>query len=140
MSKRGPKPRLKTVVPLRQTWEAPSHLSAAAKREFERTVDLLRQRGVLDQTDAELVARRAELVEVAVIAYREQRKEPYVMSDRGNLAAHPAIKVHNAACATIRLIDVELGLTPARAGKGKATTADASGFGSWAKHLAGGDS
>jgi P27 family predicted phage terminase small subunit len=137
MATRGPKPRLKTVIPLRQSWEPPSHLGASARREFERVVDLLRQRGTLDQADSELVARRSELVEIAVDAYQQQRKEPFVTSDRGNLAPHPGIRVHNAACATIRLIDVELGLTPARAAKGKATSVDASGYGTWAKYLGG---
>jgi P27 family predicted phage terminase small subunit len=137
MSKRGPKPRVKTVLPIRQTWDAPAHLGVVARREFDRVVDLLRQRAALDQTDSELVVRRAELVEIAVDAYQEQKKEPFVTSDRGNVAAHPAIKVHNAACATIRLIDIELGLTPARAAKARTTTVDASGYGQWSKHLGG---
>jgi P27 family predicted phage terminase small subunit len=139
MSKRGPKPRVKAVLPIRQTWEAPAHLGAVARREFDRTVDLLRQRGTLDQTDAELVVRRAELVEVAVRAYREAMKDPFVTSDRGNVGPHPGLAVHNRASEAIRRIDIELGLTPIRAPKLKAGAIDASGYGVWAKHLAGGE-
>jgi P27 family predicted phage terminase small subunit len=141
MSKRGPKPRLKTIVPLRQSWGPPSHLTAAAKEEFERVVDLLRQRGALDQTDRELVVRRAELVDIAREAYKRRLKDgDYAASDRGNLAPHPAIRAHISACGAIRLIDVELGLTPARTRKAGASTVDQTGYGQWSKHLGGGES
>lgn len=141
MSKRGPKTPVKATIPLRQSWDAPAHLGPIARAEFDRVADLLRQRGTLDRTDSELVVRRAELVEVAVTAYQRRRKDgDYVESDRGNLAPHPAIRAHVSACGMIRLIDIELGLTPTRSKAAGGQAGQDGGYGRWAKHLGGGGS
>jgi P27 family predicted phage terminase small subunit len=141
MSKRGPKPAFKAVIPLRQSWEPPRHLTPRARKEFERTVGLLRSRNALDNTDSELVVRRAELVDVAFLAYTQRKKDgDYMMSDRGNAYPHPAIKVHAAACGQIRLIDIELGLTPVRSKIKGADNALTGGYGRWEKYLTRGES
>jgi P27 family predicted phage terminase small subunit len=116
MSQRGPKPKLKSVVPLAQEWEAPTHLKGLARSEFDHTVDLLRQRGSLGSTDRTLVIRRAELCQVAHDAYRAlQGGELFALSDRANLNPHPGVKVHLQASLAIKAIDSELGITPASA-------------------------
>ena len=137
MAKRGPKPKLKTFVPILQTWEAPAHLPPAARAEFDRIADLLRQRGTIDRTDVTLVIRRAELCELAEASFKQIAADgAFLESDRGNLGAHPAVKVHAAAVAGIVKIDSELELTPALT-KPVAGAANTSGYGAWAKHLGG---
>ncbi len=130
MAKRGPKVKLKTIVPLTQTWAPPAHLSPAARAEFSRVAELLRQRGSLERTDVNLVIRRAELCDLAETAYRQlQADGAFVESDRGNLAAHPAVKVHAGAVAGIVRIDAELELTPASARPAPAGSGGA--YGDW---------
>lgn len=114
MARRGPKPRRPATIPLVQEWAAPAHLSDAARAEFDRIVELLRQRGTIDRTDVTLVVRRAEACEIAETAYRQLTTDgAFVESDRGNLSAHPAVKVHTQAVAEIVRIDSELELSPA---------------------------
>jgi P27 family predicted phage terminase small subunit len=91
-------------------------LKGVAKTEFERSVELLGQRGMLDRTDKTLVVRRAELCQIAEDAFRSvQAGELVTESDRGNPVVNPAIKVHLQASTAIHRIDAELGLTPSSA-------------------------
>jgi P27 family predicted phage terminase small subunit len=136
MAKPGPKERTVKTIPLRQSWDPPSHLSREARAEFRRVVCLLRERGTLDLVDAELVARRAELVEIATDAYAAIQEEGLtVTSDRGNVAPHPAVAIQVAASGQLRLIDRELGLTAPRPRSGQAT--QASGYGGWSSYMTG---
>jgi P27 family predicted phage terminase small subunit len=139
MARPGPKTSPNPVIPLVQGWDPPAHLSARARREFARCTDLLRQRGVIEQVDAELVARRAELVDVAETAYQRLKKDgPFVESDRGNLSPHPAARMHVSACGMIRLIDRELGLVAPQT-RVSAQAPEPSGYSRWTRLLAGGD-
>jgi len=116
MARRGPKPRRTATIPLIQEWKRPSHLGAVARREFDRIVDLLRQRGALDQTDATLVVRRAELCELAEALYGQLRKDgPVIETDRKNLVPHPAARLLVSTVGQIKSIDEALGLTPSSA-------------------------
>ncbi len=117
MSKRGPKPRIAKVLPLSQEWSAASRgLSPAARAAFRHVVDLLTQRGALDQTDVELPIAYAQTVEVRDVAYAQLQTDGCFMeSDRGNVSAHPAEKMHAAACLRLKILAAEMGLTPASA-------------------------
>jgi P27 family predicted phage terminase small subunit len=139
IARRGPKPSLKPLIPLTQCWDTPAHLSARAKREFERSVELLRQRSLLESVDAEMVARRAELVDIAETAYRQLKKEgPFVESDRGNLSPHPGARMHASASAEIRLIDKALGLAAPQV-RSFSRPAQPSAYSQWTRLLTGSD-
>ena len=113
-SQRGPKPRIVKTIPLSQSWEAAGRgLSAAARSAFNHAVDLLRQRGSLDLVDSELVTAYAQTVEVRDVAYEQLQKDGlFVESDRQNISAHPAEKMHAAACLRLKVLAAEIGLTP----------------------------
>jgi P27 family predicted phage terminase small subunit len=114
MSKRGPKPAKNITLSLAQDWSAAGRgLSSAAKAAFVHYVDLLRQRGNLDSTDVELVVAAAQTVEARDVAYKQLQKDgAFVENDKGNVVAHPAVRVHAEACQRLKAIDSELGLTP----------------------------
>jgi P27 family predicted phage terminase small subunit len=116
-SQRGPKPKLLKSVPLSQQWEAAGRgLSAAARSAFNHAVDLLRQRGSLDTTDVELVVAYAQTIEVRDTAYAELQKTGLLIeSDRHNISANPAEKIHAAACLRLKILAAEMGLTPGSA-------------------------
>jgi P27 family predicted phage terminase small subunit len=82
-----------------------------AAREFDRVVEILRQQGTLDRVDSVLVARRAELHELATVAYRSVLKEGALIQTQYGPKANPSIRVHATASAELRLIDKALGLT-----------------------------
>ena len=143
-SRRGVKPRAKaSILPLGGLdWAAPGHLSSIARGEFERVRGLLEQRGVLGFTDPALVARRAEVVELAVSASKQLEQDgPFVESDRGNVSSHPGAKLLIQCSLALRHIDHELGLTPKSAGK-KSAAGEASGgsdgYSHWVARLKGG--
>lgn len=88
--------------------------------------------------DAELVVRRAELVEVARLAYEAIREEGIsVISDRGNEAPHPAIKTHTHATAQLRLIDQQLGLVAPRPRSSASQVGVSAAYGDWSQYLGG---
>ncbi len=141
MARRGPKPRLKAVLPLAQDWTAPPYLGKVARAEFDRVVALLREKNTLERTDSRLVVRRAEVAELAEASYRQwSAGELFLESDRGNLSPHPAIKTHLSATALLQRLDAELGLTPASAKVSAAPQGTPAGYGAWGRLLGGGES
>ena len=116
-SQRGPKPCVVKVVPLSQSWEVAGRgLSAAARTAFKDLTDVLRQRGALDTTNVEVAIAFAQSVEIRDVAYEQLRKDGcFVESDRGNIAAHPAERVHAAACLRLKALAAEMNLTPSSA-------------------------
>jgi P27 family predicted phage terminase small subunit len=116
-SQRGPKPRVLKTVALSQSWEAAGRgLSSAARTAFNHAVDLLRQRGSLDATDVELVVAYAQTIEVRDSAYQQLQKDgAFVESDRGNVSAHPAARLHQSAALALKTLASEMGLSPASA-------------------------
>jgi P27 family predicted phage terminase small subunit len=139
MSKRGPKPRTATVIPMSQDWTRASRgLTSAAKRHFEATVTLLRQRGALDQTSVEVVRTFAINLELRDTAYEQLCKDgAFTVSDRGNVHGHPAEGVISAATSRIQRLAETLGLTLSSAKAGSTKAADRSSYGYWADKLGG---
>jgi hypothetical protein len=89
--------------------------------------------------DAEMVARRAELVELATTAYGDFGKNGMMLeNDSGNLYPNPALGIHSRATAEIRLLDKALGLTAPQT-RISAKPPEATGYGRWAKLLSGGE-
>jgi P27 family predicted phage terminase small subunit len=133
MPKRGPKTRGKRVIPLHQSWSAGARgLTAAAKKHFDATVELLTTRGTLDRTDVQLVRTLAINLELRDVAYDQlQQDGAFVTSDRGNQSAHPAEKVIGAATMRITRILAELELTPASVKGASAASAGGSAYNAW---------
>jgi P27 family predicted phage terminase small subunit len=137
MAKRGPKPNKQTIVPLHQDFSAASRgLSSAARSAFKHVVDLLTQRGSLETTDVELVVAYAQTIEIRDVAYQQLQKDgAFVESDRGNIAAHPAEKIHAAACLRLKILAAEMALTPSSAKSSSGSQPGLKGYGQWASYL-----
>jgi P27 family predicted phage terminase small subunit len=93
--------------------EAPSGLSPTGRREWSRVIALLRERGMLDDLDATLLADYAICFERLQAAEKEVTdKGLLVEGQRGCLVKNPALGVARQYRDSLIRISAQLGLTP----------------------------
>jgi P27 family predicted phage terminase small subunit len=104
VTKPGPKPTSRTKVPVVQSWRPPPHLSEMAAAEFKRIVEILRGQGTIDRIDARLVARYAELNEMATLAYKSMCDDGMLVETDYGPKPNPAVRIHTMASTELRLL------------------------------------
>ena len=93
--------------------KCPSHLSAAAKKEWKRLAALLMRMRVLTEADGDAL----EQLVTAIVAKREadkaiEEKGLYTVGSVGNEVLNPACRERDSADSKIRWWSTQFGLTP----------------------------
>ena len=107
----------KQTLPTAQTGNRPSppaHLSKQAKTIFGVLVDLLEEKGLLDQCDATLIEVYAVNADMLRLATMEvQMRGTIIKTDRGAIIANPACAIINACSMRLKTAISDMGLCPA---------------------------
>lgn len=92
----------------------PDHLSAGARAEWARVAPELHRLGVLTMADRSTMAAYCQVYAQWVEAEAAIAREGLtMMSTKGTLMAHPAVRISHQALTLLRQYMTELGLTPA---------------------------
>lgn len=90
----------------------PSDIEDEAKKYITDVLDMLESNGVMEQVDTAALTMLARNYSTFIKASKQLEKDGLtVVSDRGNIAAHPAIKIANDAQTKAMKVMAEFGLT-----------------------------
>lgn len=90
----------------------PLDIEDEAKEYIQNVLDMLESNGVMEQVDTAALTMLARNYSVFIKASKQLEKDGLtVTSDRGNIAAHPAIKIANDAQTKAMKVMTEFGLT-----------------------------
>ena len=90
----------------------PSDIEDEAKKYMADVLEMLESNGVMEQVDTAALTMLARNYSTFIKASKQLEKDGLtVTSDRGNIAAHPAIKIANDAQTKAMKVMAEFGLT-----------------------------
>lgn len=121
---------------MNQKFIIPEDIEEAAKEYIQSVIDMLESNGVMETVDTAALTMLARNYSIFIKASKQLEEEGLtVTSDRGNLAAHPAIKIANDAQTKAMKVMTEFGLTAkARTKLPKMETAESSPLEEFAKN------
>ena len=93
-------------------YNIPSDIEPEAKAYMKNVIEMLESNGVMESVDSAALTMLARNYSMFIKASKQLEEEGLtVTSDRGNIAAHPAIKIANDAQTKAMKIMLEFGLT-----------------------------
>lgn len=93
-------------------FKIPSDIEDEAKKYITDVCDMLESNGVMESVDTAALTMLARNYSTFIKASKQLEKDGLtVVSDRGNIAAHPAIKIANDAQTKAMKVMAEFGLT-----------------------------
>ena len=93
-------------------FKIPEDIEQEAKDYMENVIEMLESNGVMETVDSAALTMLARNYSMFIKASKQLEEEGLtVTSDRGNIAAHPAIKIANDAQTKAMKIMMEFGLT-----------------------------
>lgn len=97
---------------MQDKFKIPLDIEPEAKEYMENVCDMLKSNGVMETVDEAALTMLARNYSMFIKASKQLEKEGLtVISDRGNIAAHPAIKIAKDAQTSAMKVMVEFGLT-----------------------------
>ncbi len=97
---------------MKDNFKIPSDIEKEAKAYIEDVLDMLESNGVIENVDNAALTMLARNYSMFIKANKQLEKEGLtVTSDRGNIAAHPAIKIAKDAQTQAMKVMAEFGLT-----------------------------
>lgn len=111
-----------------ENFKMPEDIELEAKEYIQNVIKMLESNGVMETVDSAALTMLARNYSMFIKASKQLEEEGLtVTSDRGNIAAHPAIKIANDAQTKAMKIMTEFGLTAkARTKLPKLETAESS--------------
>lgn len=111
-----------------ENFKMPEDIEVEAKEYIQNVIKMLESNGVMETVDSAALTMLARNYSMFIKASKQLEEEGLtVTSDRGNIAAHPAIKIANDAQTKAMKIMTEFGLTAkARTKLPKLETAESS--------------
>lgn len=90
----------------------PEDIEQEAKEYIQNVIDMLESNGVIENVDTAALTMLARNYSIFLKASKQLEEEGLtVVSDRGNISAHPAIKIANDAQSKAMAVMAEFGLT-----------------------------
>ena len=97
---------------MKQNFNIPSDIEKEAKDYIKDVLEMLESNGVIENVDNAALTMLARNYSMFIKANKQLEKEGLtVTSDRGNIAAHPAIKIAKDAQTQAMKVMLEFGLT-----------------------------
>ena len=97
---------------MKANYKIPDEIEDEAKEYMNNVIDMLESNGVMENVDSAALTMLARNYSMFIKASKQLEEEGLtVTSDRGNIAAHPAIKIANDAQTKAMKIMLEFGLT-----------------------------
>ncbi len=94
------------------TFKIPTDIEDEAKKYIQDVLDMLKSNGVMEDVDTAALTMLARNYSMFIKASKQLEKDGLtVISDRGNMAAHPAIKIAKDAQTQAMKVMAEFGLT-----------------------------
>lgn len=93
-------------------FEIPTNIESEAKSYIENVVNMLEENGLMEDVDTAALTMLARNYNVFIKASKQIEREGItVTSDRGNVSAHPAVKIANDAQVQAMKVMEKFGLT-----------------------------
>lgn len=97
---------------MEQKFIIPDDIQEEAKAYMQNVCDMLESKGVMENVDTAALTMLARNYSMFIQANKQLEKDGLtVISDRGNITAHPAIKIAKDAQTSAMKVMVEFGLT-----------------------------
>jgi len=112
-----PLPAKKPAVPDKAAMPAPTGLSVTARKEWERVVPLLQEKGLLERVDEAGLHRYCEACARAAAADRFIHKHGVMIRGERGMVKNPACQIARDASAEMKAWCVEFGMTPSSRGR-----------------------